>query len=409
MGKFLKAVNGILLGALVLILASMVGYVYYYTHHPFTVEKSMKNPPCEITMKQVKYWSETSHDYRYGMQYDGYIKNKTEGTIKTWVVEITLAEDAYIDSFWNAEMSMNENIMTLMPVDYNKTVTHGGQQTFGFVIRSDMWKCVSDYKITYYLDMKLTDVRAFWVVAGVLAVLLLINMIVLGVKIHTRKLLKKQKEFQNIIHQSFVTFANIIDAKDPYTKGHSQRVAIYAKEMARRMDMDEEEQEQLYYIALLHDIGKIGIADSILNKNGKLTKDERAEMEQHVKLGGDIMKDFTAIKGIEAGSRYHHERYDGKGYADGLKGEEIPLYARIICIADSFDAMSSDRCYRKKLPLDVIVDELQACAGTQFDPKLVKYMLDMIHEKVAPVTLKEGTGLLKKKFLRNICETGIDK
>ncbi len=306
---------------------------------------------------------------------------------------MALAEDAFIDSYWNTEMTLDENTMILKPVDYNTMFTPDGQQTFGFVIHSDMWNNVLDYKLTYYLDMKLMDMPAFWGAVAMLILLAAINIVALCVKLHTKKLLKKQKEFKNIIHQSFLTFANIIDAKDPYTKGHSQRVAIYSKEMARRMGKNEEEQENLYYIALLHDIGKIGIADSILNKNGRLTQEERKEMEQHVKIGGDIMKDFTAIKGIEAGSRYHHERCDGKGYASGLKGERIPLYARIICIADSFDAMSSDRCYRKKLPIDVIVEELQACAGTQFDPKLVKYMLDLIRDKASPVVLEDDMGI----------------
>ncbi len=393
MGKILKVINVGALGAVLLVIASMFGYVYYYTHYAFTVEKNEKNAQQEIVMEQVKYWSEASHGYRYGMQYDGCIKNQSPGTIREWCIEVTLAEDAFIDSYWNAEMTLDENTMILKPVDYNTMVTPDGQQTFGFVIHSDMWNNVLDYKLTYYLDMKLMDMPAFWGAVAMLILLAAINIVALCVKLHTKKLLKKQKEFKNIIHQSFLTFANIIDAKDPYTKGHSQRVAIYSKEMARRMGKNEEEQENLYYIALLHDIGKIGIADSILNKNGRLTQEERKEMEQHVKIGGDIMKDFTAIKGIEAGSRYHHERCDGKGYASGLKGERIPLYARIICIADSFDAMSSDRCYRKKLPIDVIVEELQACAGTQFDPKLVKYMLDMIRDKAAPVVLEDDMGI----------------
>ena len=129
------------------------------------------------------------------------------------------------------------------------------------------------------------------------------------------------------------------------------------------MGISEEDRNRLYYIALLHDIGKIGITDAILNKKGKLTAEERQEIEKHVTIGGDILKDFTALEGIADGARYHHERYDGKGYATGLKGKDIPLFARIIAVADSFDAMSSERCYRPQLKMPSIIVELKMEAG----------------------------------------------
>ena len=134
-------------------------------------------------------------------------------------------------------------------------------------------------------------------------------------------------------------------------------------------------------------VGKIGVTDVILNKKGALTPEERNSIEKHVTIGGDILKDFTAIEGIAEGARYHHERYDGKGYACGLKGEEIPLFARIIAVADSFDAMSSERCYRPALEMPKIISELENGAGTQFDAKIVKHMLDMIEDKQVPVEL----------------------
>lgn len=136
---------------------------------------------------------------------------------------------------------------------------------------------------------------------------------------------------------------------------------------------------------MLHDIGKIGVPDSILNKKGALTAEERRIVESHVTIGGEILASFTAIPHIRDGTRYHHERYDGQGYSCGLCKEDIPLFARIICVADCFDAMSSERCYRPKMQLDAIVRELQEGSGSQFDPTIVPHMLRMIEEQTAPL------------------------
>jgi putative nucleotidyltransferase with HDIG domain len=195
---------------------------------------------------------------------------------------------------------------------------------------------------------------------------------------------ERQQELQAILVQSLQVFARVIDAKDPYTNGHSIRVAQYARELSRRMGLPEEEQERIYYIALLHDIGKIGIPDSILNKQGPLNAEERAVIQTHPAVGGQVLKNFTALPDIDDGARFHHERYDGKGYCDGLAGEDIPLVARIIGVADSYDAMSSDRCYRPALSREKIVEELTTCSGTQFDPEIVPYMLAMIEDGVVP-------------------------
>ena len=133
-------------------------------------------------------------------------------------------------------------------------------------------------------------------------------------------------------------------------------------------------------MALLHDIGKIGIPDAILNKPGKLTDEEYEIMKTHVIRGGEILKDFTMIDNVNVGALYHHEKYDGSGYCHGLKGEQIPLDARIIGIADAFDAMTANRVYRKQQDLDFVIAELKRCSGTQFDPKLVDILLALIDE-----------------------------
>jgi putative nucleotidyltransferase with HDIG domain len=178
--------------------------------------------------------------------------------------------------------------------------------------------------------------------------------------------------------QSLTAIANTIDAKDEYTSGHSVRVATYSAEIARRMGMDKEFTENLYYIGLLHDVGKIGIPNEIINKPGKLTVDEYDSMKTHTAIGFEILKGITAIPNLTAGAIEHHERWDGKGYQNGISGENISLQARIIAIADTYDAMSSDRSYRKALPKGVILEELKKCEGTQFDPQITAIAIELI-------------------------------
>ncbi len=225
-----------------------------------------------------------------------------------------------------------------------------------------------------------------WIVIGGLIVVAVGLVIVLaGMCRKVDVLRKKQKQYHDIVNQSLETFAHAIDAKDQNTNGHSQRVAIYSAEIAKRMGMSDEEQEQIYYMGMLHDIGKIGIPDAILKKPGKLTEGEMQIIRNHPTIGGEILKDFTAIQGISDGARYHHERYDGNGYNEGLKGEEIPLAARIICVADSYDTMSSKRVYKELHEENYILSELDQCSGKQFDPEIVPFMIEMIKDGTAPL------------------------
>ena len=146
------------------------------------------------------------------------------------------------------------------------------------------------------------------------------------------------------------------------------------------MGLSDEEVKMLGYLGLMHDCGKIAIPDDVLNKRGGLTDEERKLIEEHTTRGGQMLENFTSLPGIRDGALYHHERYDGKGYPQGLVGKEIPLYARIICVADAFDAMNSDRVYRNRLPKAKILFELRSNAGTQFDPEIVEYMIAMYQE-----------------------------
>ncbi len=194
------------------------------------------------------------------------------------------------------------------------------------------------------------------------------------------KLEEKTIQLESLTMQAISAIANTIDAKDEYTRGHSVHVAQYATILARGLGMGEDDLHRISYMGLLHDIGKIGVPDSILNKIGKLSATEFDLIKQHTTMGGEILKDITMVDGVAKGAKYHHERYDGKGYPEGLVGEEIPLEARIICIADAYDAMTNDRIYRRKLAPDAVIRELEQGSGTQFDPKLTALFLDLVRK-----------------------------
>lgn len=192
--------------------------------------------------------------------------------------------------------------------------------------------------------------------------------------------MKKSKQLETMTLQAITAVANTIDSKDKWTRGHSLRVAKYATEIARRMKWTEEEITAINYIALLHDVGNVGIPDSILNKQGKLSDEEYRTMKQHTSIGEDILRDINSVKEAALCARCHHEWYDGTGYQDGRKGDEIPLEARIIAVAEAYDAMTTDRSYRKRLSEQEVLQELERGRGTQFDPDIADIMIQMVKE-----------------------------
>ena len=185
---------------------------------------------------------------------------------------------------------------------------------------------------------------------------------------------------EDIIIQVVGALAAAIDAKDNYTKGHSARVAEYAKMIAARSGYSKEEQDEIYLMGLLHDVGKIGIPDQVINKPTGLTDDEYELIKRHPVIGSEILASIKDSPKLATGAKWHHEWYDGSGYPDGLKGEEIPECARIIAVADSYDTMSSRRSYRDVLPQDTIRQEFEKGRNIQFDPRFVDVMLQMIEE-----------------------------
>ena len=193
-----------------------------------------------------------------------------------------------------------------------------------------------------------------------------------------RLYIEQQEREHELFEQTAEALANAIDAKDKYTLGHSSRVAAYSKQIAREAGMSDEECEKVYFAGLLHDVGKIGIADSIINKDGKLTDEEFAQIKMHPVYGNQILSQIHQSPYLSVGANHHHERYDGRGYPDGLKGNDIPEIARIIGVADAYDAMTSKRSYRDPIPQDKVREELVKGRGTQFDPKYSKIMLHLI-------------------------------
>ena len=193
---------------------------------------------------------------------------------------------------------------------------------------------------------------------------------------------RKTKEVEGLSLHVVHTLADAIDAKDTYTKGHSGRVADYSKEIAKRFGYSYEQQEEIYMMGLLHDVGKIGVPDTVINKPGKLTDEEYEIIKTHPRKGAKILQNIVEMPKLVTGARWHHERFDGRGYPDGLAGEDIPEEARIIAVADAYDAMTSHRSYRDVIPQEVVKSEFERCSGTQFDPRFAAIMLEIIKEDV---------------------------
>ena len=217
-----------------------------------------------------------------------------------------------------------------------------------------------------------------------------------------------------LFEQTAETLAGAIDAKDKYTNGHSHRVAEYSLRIAKEVGKSEEECKKVFYAALLHDVGKIGVPIGILSKKGRLTDDEFKHIKRHPVVGGQILSSIKQSPWLSIGARYHHERYNGRGYPEGLKGEDIPEIARIIAVADAYDAMTSNRSYRNAIPQHIVREELVKGIGTQFDPEFARIMIHMIDhdieyrmQEAEAGANAEPTTSLRCESIYNDCTEGI--
>ena len=358
--------------------------------------------------------------------YDFTVTNDTKDEVSEFTFRLTFSEETYLMSAWNGALEIHQktpngeladtvpdlrefdpsrhslNVVTVdgesliamkagdylvyhpsssmnameMPIEPNEGTTPG------IILYTEIGKSIEDstLELEYTFRRALTSEPLFWVSLAALTVWLIALVIFAITSAQIKKYQERHERDNEIINESIETFTGFIDAKDPYTNGHSKRVAIYTKRIAKELGYDGEALDRIYYIALLHDCGKIGVPDSILGKPGTLTEEEFEIIKSHTVRGGEILTRFKSLEDADEGARYHHERYDGKGYPEGKAGEDIPLIGRMICVADSFDAMNTDRVYRKKLSREKIISELEMNRGLQFDPKIADIMLGLIRD-----------------------------
>lgn len=397
MGVFVLLISLVLLGGAFIALNIKVGHD---SDTPFTVNIDASQPQGknEYTINTIisKNWiNDEGQDYQnYGAQYDTTVRNNTDYDIIKWKITIDVPEkqDIIVDSYWNGDYKFEDGKIIFTAGEKVDPIPPGQDVSFGAVIISDGLMKLDKYEFTGCKDKPITHYFTFWAIMVLFIVWSTSVVAYIIYRIREAGYERNERIKDNIISQAMNAIANLVDAKDPYTKGHSTRVSYYTQKIAEKMGLHETEVKNLGYIALMHDCGKIGIPDNILTKPSRLTDEEFKIMQGHTTYGGKALEEFTSMDGIVEGALYHHERYDGKGYPKKLKGENIPLYARIIGVADALDAMNSDRCYRPHLKPEVIKQELKKNSGSQFDPDIVECALELIEDGV----IKLGTDKDKK-------------
>ena len=367
----------------------------------------------------------TEHNYQ-AFTYDFTFANKTKDEISDFRFRLTFHQEAYLSSAWNGALEIHQNaagtertatipdlrdydpgdyaldfftvdgetLVAMKPGDslvYYPSSSMNAMEvpikayegtTPGFILYVPIGESIEDstLELEYTFHRLLTNEPLFWISLLGLGVWLVALIVFAIISAQIRKYNERHERDNVIINESIETFTGFIDAKDPYTNGHSKRVAIYTRRIAEELGYEGEELDRIYYVALLHDCGKIGVPDSILGKPGKLTDEEFEIIKSHTVRGGEILGHFKSLENVGEGALYHHERYDGSGYPEGRAGEDIPLIARMICVADSFDAMNTNRVYRKKRSKDYIVEEIEKNKGRQFDPEIADVMLRLLRD-----------------------------
>ena len=280
----------------------------------------------------------------------------------------------YLKGLTDIATNLRRNELT--PIDY--TNLSGGEYTFVMQIQDEHGKSSNEMEVRIVKEKAFTETILFYalVIIAILAVAALAATAYIRYK--TRVYEKKAAENKKLIREIVTAFAKTIDMKDKYTNGHSSRVADYTAMLTRELGYDEETVEKYYNIALMHDIGKIGVPGEVLNKQGKLTDEEFHIIKSHTTLGYDALKNISVMPELATGAGFHHERPDGKGYPTGSKGDDIPRVAQIIAVADCFDAMYSDRPYRKRMNFDKAVSIITEVSGTQLTSDVVDAFLRLV-------------------------------
>ena len=365
-----------------------------------------------------------------GTIYEAEVINTSKDTVTNWTFRVDIPEDMYVNNTWNGEFEYHqffnaeERVQAVNLAQYSRydiKLSHWetasgpmihlaegdyfvylpnadlGEGTIvpernnsvggikiGFImylpqVNMDYVADFSSGEVRYHLQRSVFKSPFFWLLGAVAIFWISCIISLITVKMNLKRYEEQQNRDHKTIEQVMQTFVNFIEAKDPSTMGHSLRVAQYSKMLAEKIGFSELECDQIYWIALMHDCGKLYIPDEILGKPGRLTDEEYEIMKKHTVYGSEILRDFTAIDNIRMGALCHHERYDGSGYPNGIAGEEIPMIARIICVSDAFDAMNSRRCYRNSMPMETILSELEKNRGKQFDPHVIDCLLALIH------------------------------
>ena len=316
-------------------------------------------------------------DGSWGSQYDIFIINNTDLPFLDWTMQMTVPKEARIDSSWNGIYEESYEKITIKGTEAAFTVTAPPHDSIrvGFVLYSNELLTDAEFHLSGRFLRNPFKNSAF-LTSMILVILLFLAFVT---SLITAIMVERQKRKDEAKIESLLQLcAHFIDVRDEYTKMHSTHVGYYARKIAEEMGLNEDCQKTIYYMGIMHDVGKVLIPNEILCKTGKLTDEEWIEMKKHTSYGAEILKDFNAIQNIKDAALCHHERYDGKGYPNGLKGEEIPLYARIIGVADAYDAMHTNRSYRNHLEDDHILSELEKNKGTQFDPAVADAMIRLL-------------------------------
>lgn len=381
----------IVLIVLVLSLVGLVTTLIYALNakeelHELSFDWSIDDPLKE-DLYVVAYSNVFAQDENgVGTQYNCILVNSSKYGVSDWFITVKTHADYRIDNSWNGTWTHGVDKLMFVPDTSNHFVEKGQKGSFGLVLYSETAFDMTEITLNFKAVRSVWSYPLFDVFCVISIICMVVVAVAFVIRLRIAKYAKTHAAYKDLVSESLRTIANIIDTKDEYTKGHSVRVAIYSRMIAERMGMSDYDQERIYYIGLLHDIGKVGVPVSILTKPGRLSDEEFEIIKKHPSMGASIMKDFSSIPGVTNGIKYHHERYDGKGYNEHLSGEDIPLEGRIICVADSYDAMSSKRCYRNSLSYDFILDELKRNAGTQFDPDILKHMVAIVEGGYAPIS-----------------------
>ena len=336
-----------------------------------------------FAITKANNWSEANDMNLFS--YEALLANTTDKDLKDWCIKLKVPDETSVENTWDCTAYIDDNYLYIKADEFvNEKINSKSETHFGILLISENDLTFRSAIITARLCKKLSSNSIFilcCIMSAISLIAALYGIVLQRLIKNQAQITRKRQEHDNqIIEQTMKTFSNFIDNKDTYTQGHSTRVAAYVREMAKRMGLDEQTQLHMYYAGLMHDIGKLTVADDVLNKTSRLSTEEWSLIQQHTTNGAMLLKNFTILPEINDAVLYHHERYDGTGYVNRMSGKNIPLVARMVGIADAYDAMNTNRCYRLKFSEERIISELERCRGKQFDPDIVPYLISMIKD-----------------------------